>query len=536
MKRQILSAALAAVISIGIFSAPAQEYIGSSSIAAAAETVAAPTASKKSGTYSTSGSFSVKLTSSTTGAKIYYSTGGSYKLYTKAISISKSTTLKCYSIKNGVKSKVVTLKYNLVPTVTISKAAGTYNSPVTVKLSSTASGVKFYYTLDGSKPTTSSKLYTTKGITISETSTLRFVTVKTGWTNKYFSRKYVIESPASDESSASGASILDNYTSKYAYNTLTATQKKIYAAIFKAAESHADSADISSLGASASDVEKAYWAFDYENPQFFWLASGYGYTTSGVTGKVLSVNMQYSRSKSEAEKINPQFEAAAKKITDKALKQDNLFDQVKVLHDAIVEMTDYSKTGPSYKSEADGPLLNGVALCEGYSKAFMYLCQSIGIDCICVAGYAGEAHMWNMIKLDGQWYNMDVTWDDPTGGSMKYDYFCIPTSKIKSDHSFDNTFTVPSATATKYSYAEVMGITEYSDVNSAYKGLVKEAAANYKKGVKETTIFFSVDISKELITMMKKNYSFISDLKAEGCNSNGWSGSYTSKSFTVTLK
>lgn len=143
--------------------------------------------------------------------------------------------------------------------------------------------------------------------------------------------------------------------------------------------------------------------------------------------------------------------------------------------------------------------------------------------------------MWNMIKLDGQWYNMDVTWDDPIGGSLKYDYFCIPTSKIKSDHSFDNTFTVPAATATKYSYAEVMGITEYSDVNSAYKGLVKEAAANYKKGVKETTIFFSVDISKALVTKLKSG-SFYSDLEAEGCYSNGGSVNYTSKSFTVTLK
>lgn len=525
MKNRILSIALAAVLSIGIFSAPVQEYISTSSVAQAAATVAAPTASKKSGTYSTSGSFSVKLTTSTSGAKIYYSTGSGYKLYTKALKISKNTTIKCYSIKDGVKSKTVTLTYKLVPKVTISASEGAYDGPVTVKLSSTASGVKFYYTLDGSKPSTSSTLYSTKGITVSKTATLRIVAVKSGWTNRYFSRKYVIEAP---QTVASGKSILDDYTSKYAYNTLTSTQKKIYAAIFKAAKNHEDSADISGLGATASDVEKAYWAFDYENPQFFWLANGYGYTTLG--NRIYSVSMAYSRSKSEAERIKPLFEAAAQKITDEALKQDNLFDQVKVIHDAIIDMTTYNATGPSYKSEADGPLLHGTALCEGYSKAFMYLCQSVGIECICVAGYAGENHMWNMLKLDGEWYNMDVTWDD----ANTYEYFCIPTSKIISDHSFRNVFQVPSATATKYSYSEVMGIAEYSDANSAYKGLVAEAAANYKGGVMETTIYVKDGLMNSLLTKLN-NQTFFDDLAAKGCKATSWSASYTTKSLTLTL-
>lgn len=530
MKKKILSIALAAVLSTGLFSAPVQEYISTSAVASAATTVAAPTASKKSGTYSASGAFSVKLTTSTSGATIYYSTGSSYKQYTKALKISKNTTIKCYAVKNGVKSKVVTLTYKLVPKVTISAAAGTYSDPMTVKLSSTASGVKFYYTLDGSKPTTSSTLYTTKGITISESAKLRFVAVKSGWTKKYFTREYVIESA---QNQLPGESILDDYTQKYAYNTLTSTQKKVYAALFKAAANHDEKADISALKATGSDVEKAYWAFDYENPQFFWLSNGYGYTYSGST--VTSVTIKYSRSKSEAEKLTPEFEAAAQKIIDKALAQDNLFDRVVTIHDAIIDMTDYKVSGPSYISEADGPLLHGIGLCEGYSKAFMYLCQAVGIECICVAGYAGEGHMWNMLKLDGEWYNMDVTWDDPVGGSKGYQYFCLPTSKIKSDHSFNNPFTVPSATATKYTYSEAMGISEYTSVTSAYNGLIKEAAANYKKGIMETTVYIDGDFMTSFAAKVNSN-SFFYDLTAEGCKFSSWSTKYTSKSLTLTIK
>lgn len=529
MKNRLLSIALAAMLSLGIFSAPVQEYIGSSSVAEAAAAVSVPKASKKAGTYSTSGAFTVKLTSATSGAKIYYSTGSGYKLYTKALKISKNTTIKCYAEKNGVKSKTVSLAYKLTPTVTVSATSGTYSEPITVKLSSTASGVKFYYTLDGSKPTTKSTLYSTKGIAIDSSRTLCIAAVKSGWSTKYITRKYVIESA---DSSVSGDSILDDYSVKYAYNTLNSTQKKLYAALFKGVSKHSSSIDVSGINATTSDLNKAYWAFDYENPQFFWLSDGYSYSYSGNT--VLSVDVQYSRTKSEADKIAPKLEAAAKKITDKAPREKGLFEQVKYLHDAVTEMTEYTKSGPSYKAEADGPLLHGVALCEGYSKAFMYLCQSVGIECICVSGYAGEGHMWNMLKLDGEWYNMDVTWDDPVGGLPNYTYFCIPTSKIKSDHTFENTFTVPSATATKYSYAEVMGINDYNTLNTAYNGLLNEAAANYKKGVTETTIYISGSFMSSLVSKVGSQ-DFYRELTAKGCKFSGWSYRYTDSMLTLTL-
>ena len=201
-----------------------------------------------------------------------------------------------------------------------------------------------------------------------------------------------------------------------------------------------------------------------------------------------------------------------------------------VIHDAITEMTTYNAKAPSYKSEADGPLVYGEALCEGYAKAFMYLCQSVGIQCFCVAGYAGEDHMWNMLQLDGEWYHMDTTWDD----SGTYEYFCVPDSQMFADHTLRNTFPVPKATATKYSYSEVMGITTYTDVNSAYNGLVEQAAKNYKNGVYETTIYVKQGIMNSLMAKVNQQ-QFFADLREQGCDSNGWRSSSTSKSLTITL-
>lgn len=525
MKKQIISIALAAVLAAGSFVSPVQDHIGISVTAEAAAALTAPKASKPAGTYSTSGAFTVKLTGPS-GADIYYSTGSSFKRYTKALKISKNTTLKCYSQKNGVKSSTVTYRYKLTPKVTFSADEGEYDSAVTVKLSSTASGVKFYYTLDGSKPTKSSTLYTTAGINITRTSTLRVMAVKSGWTSKYFTKEYTISGASM---AGNSESILDDYTSKYAYNQLSSSQKKAYAAIFNAAKNHDEYADLSGTGITTSELEKAYWAFDFDNPQFFWLGNSYGYSYMGST--VTNVQMGYSRSKSEMERLNPQFEAAAASIIEKALAQDDLFDRVLVIHDAITEMTTYTASGPSYKSEADGPLLYGKALCEGYSKAFMYLCQSIGIQCVCVAGYGnGESHMWNMLQLDGEWYNMDVTWDD----AGTYEYFCIPTSKMSVDHRYANFFQVPEATETKYSYSEVMGITEYTNVNDAYNGLVQQAADNWNNGVAETTVYVSSGMMNSLLNMVNKN-SFFTDLSAAGCSASSWSAHYTDKSLTITL-
>ena len=161
----------------------------------------------------------------------------------------------------------------------------------------------------------------------------------------------------------------------------------------------------------------------------------------------------------------------------------------------------------------------------------MYLCQSVGIQCICVAGTGnGEPHMWNMLQLDGEWYNMDVTWDD--GG--RYDYFCIPTSQISIDHRFDNTFPVPSATATDYSYADATGVTVHSNATDAYNWLVKNAASNWDSGVYTTTVYVENGIMNSLISKLNKQ-AFFNDLSAQGCNPGGWSAKYSDRTLDLTL-
>ena len=531
MKYKMLGALAALLIVGGVFLSPAQGLLCLAATAQAAEYVLTPAASLKSGTYYSKTGFYVRLSYAGTGAEIYYSVnGGDYQLYTDKIPVTKNTTLKFYAKKNGESSSVVTCSYKLAAKTEISHASGSYQGTQTVTLTSPASNVRFYYTTDGSTPTTSSKLYS-KGIKLTESCTLKVLAYKKGWKNYIYTREYTIDQPAK---TAKTESVLENYTAKYAYSTLTPIQKKLYALIYEGVKNHTAKIDLSSYSITADDLNTAFYSMDYENPQFFWLASGYSYSYSG--SRVLSVSPKYSRTQSEAEEIAPKLEAAAAEILAEAEKLSSTFDRILYIHDTIVDLTTYTTLGGEYKRDADGVLLHSRALCEGYSKTFAYLCQSLGYDTICVSGKGNSGdHMWNMIKLDGYWYYMDVTFDDPvsTVPICSHDYFCITEQQLLETHTLDNIFPVPSATATKYNYYNGMGITYHTNVTGAYNELVRKAAANYAKGEYTTEVYCDEETLSAL--MAKINGNIFASLETYGCKPSGARYGFQGSRFYLTL-
>ncbi len=173
----------------------------------AASSVAAPTASKKSGTIKCSGnSTSVKLTAGS-GATIYYSLNGAgYKKASSGakVKLTKNSTLKTYAAKGGTKSSVVTYNYKLKPKLSFSISGS--GSGKKVKISTKTSGVTIYYTTDGSKPTIESREYTSSGITLTKTCRVKALAVKSGWTEATYSKKVTVSGSGSSGNTGSGGS------------------------------------------------------------------------------------------------------------------------------------------------------------------------------------------------------------------------------------------------------------------------------------------------------------------------------------------
>ena len=106
------------------------------------------------------------------------------------------------------------------------------------------------------------------------------------------------------------------------------------------------------------------------------------------------------------------------------------------LHDWLIFNADYDTSYTYYY--ADGVLLRGTGVCQSYALAYELLLHEIGIESVYITGTAnGDSHAWNLVKLDGLWYHVDCTWDDPVGGGGEnHRYFGLTDEQMALDHSW----------------------------------------------------------------------------------------------------
>jgi len=123
------------------------------------------------------------------------------------------------------------------------------------------------------------------------------------------------------------------------------------------------------------------------------------------------------------------------------------FQAEKIIYDHLAQNTRYGSSPDIEEANYNiiGPLLYGSAVCEGYAKAFKYLCDAIKLPCIVVSGSAinpqenNEPHSWNIVRVNGDYYHTDVTWDSILSNDEEneYDYFNLTDEEMKNDHSWN---------------------------------------------------------------------------------------------------
>lgn len=138
------------------------------------------------------------------------------------------------------------------------------------------------------------------------------------------------------------------------------------------------------------------------------------------------------------------------------------YQKIKAVHDWFIKNVKYdyyhylAGKVPMVSHKAKGALLKRVAVCDGYAYAFQKVMKKLGIGCRFVVGSSGGGgHAWNMVKVGGKWYHVDVTFDDPiVNGSNKnttpyYNYFMKSSSVMKRSHYWIKS-KYPKCTSTKY--------------------------------------------------------------------------------------
>lgn len=139
------------------------------------------------------------------------------------------------------------------------------------------------------------------------------------------------------------------------------------------------------------------------------------------------------------------------------------YEIAKALHDYLAthneyDMRLYSGNLPALSRTSYGALVNRTSVCSGYALAYQHLMEDAGIPCEYVTGMTTRgSHAWNIVQIGGEWYHVDVTWDDPIPnreGYVRYKYFLKSDKAMSRDHvSWEASHT---CTSTKYDNATIL--------------------------------------------------------------------------------
>ena len=152
-----------------------------------------------------------------------------------------------------------------------------------------------------------------------------------------------------------------------------------------------------------------YPALNVSDGQMGWLDGAYYFT------------IDYLATPEQLDEVARQ---AAEIVDSLQLEGEDAYTRIKLLYEYVCTHFTYDDTLTKY-SAYDG-LTTGSMVCQGYALLTSQVMWEAGIPCRIITGTsAGENHAWNIVELDGVWYNLDTTWDaaDEAGGVMHWVYF-----------------------------------------------------------------------------------------------------------------
>lgn len=212
--------------------------------------------------------------------------------------------------------------------------------------------------------------------------------------------------------------------------------------------------DISDLETNLQKVLDQVFALNYMNTSTDsdYLANivssfkaSYSYTSDHAD---LTYQFVYRETKAQTYSVNAKI---AEVLTEMNISEKTTYQKIKLIHDYIVNRNTYDLTYQKYT--AYNALIEKSSVCQGYALLAYKMLTEAGVPTKIITGYGkGVAHAWNIVKLNGVWYNLDCTWDDPVTDNgeqvLQYDYF-LKNETDFSDHQRDARY-LTNAFLTKY--------------------------------------------------------------------------------------
>lgn len=280
----------------------------------------------------------------------------------------------------------------------------------------------------------------------------------------------------SQENTTNNQNINDNNSNKFYYEQLDEYGKIIYDKLYENIDELKTGTYTAEFDRTFDDLlheengaetlnnsfQLAINALTFDNPDLFYIDVTKMYLLTEITTRAFSKtyrvsiggngNSYLANDFNNQELVNSSIENVEyiKNEIINECKDKDTVEQIKIVHDYLVDTIEYDSTAGNNIYNIYGALISKRAVCEGYARAYKYILDDLGIPCIIACGIgrntagATESHAWNYVYVDDAWYALDVTWDDPviTGSGkinkeIKYAYFLKGANKFFEDHYED---------------------------------------------------------------------------------------------------
>lgn len=235
---------------------------------------------------------------------------------------------------------------------------------------------------------------------------------------------------------------------RYYYSKLGDIQKAGYKTIYAAFERFEKEIFLNCDMLPVEDVWNIVYAIDLDNPHMFYIDFG-NIKIKTVLGMIV-VTVTYFYNQNEVAQIQPKIQKATNAIL-KRVQGTTVYDKVLSLHDLLAENILYDDNAADeidkYYLKSNtilGVLFFKTAICEGISKTFKLLLNMLDMKCLIVIGDTNEnadknvKHAWNIVKIEGKPYHIDLTWDVNRSfpNAISHTYFCLSDKNAIKTHSW----------------------------------------------------------------------------------------------------
>lgn len=267
----------------------------------------------------------------------------------------------------------------------------------------------------------------------------------------------------------------------YYEQKLSAREKELYEIMYRTLAQRAVEAALLE-DAEDAELEKVFQCVLNDHPELFYVD---GFTVTTLKEDGIIVERLFSGSYLyDAQEIKKRVEAMEKTV-QKILKESadciGEYEKVRYVYEYLVKNTQYVQNAPDNQNICS-VLLGGSSVCQGYAKTMQYLLERMGIRAILATGSVdgGQEHVWNIVRIDGAYYHVDVTWGDASyinanandtnssdggrqgsGGAaeaegqaprINYEYLCVPDGQLFQTHCPDSVVALPKCASMSANY------------------------------------------------------------------------------------